>query len=164
MIRLAHDVLEQTRGGTLAASSLPPGQQTKLMPLWVRVDEPMLWALVALVSGDVAAAGAPRLPEEIGGALSRSRPCRLVLDLSRVTELPPAAVTVLRQLRRRCRAQDVRLVLVGAGHQPIHRPLRLTGLLSLFDTRPTVEHALAGATAMAGRRRTGVEKIGVGVA
>ena len=69
---------------------------------------------------------------------------RLVLDLSRVTLLPSPALDLLRRLRRRCRVDDRHLVLVGTGHPAVHRPLRISGLLPLFDTRPTVASVLPG--------------------
>ena len=69
---------------------------------------------------------------------------RILLDLSRVTELAPEALGVLQDLRRRCRVRRLQLVLVGSGHPAVHRPLRVSGLLALFDTRPTVQAALYG--------------------
>jgi anti-anti-sigma factor len=108
----------------------------------VEVDSPVPWVVVARVSGDMDESLAARLVSEVEAELARRRPCRLVLDLGGVTGLSQGALGGLRRLHRRCRTDDVRLVLVGAAHPAVHRPLRLSGLLTLFETLPTVEHAL----------------------
>lgn len=73
--------------------------------------------------------------------LDGSTPGRLVLDLSGVLLLDTAALDLLLRLRRRCRLGAVHLLLVGTARPPVNRPLRTTGLLPLFDTRPTIEAA-----------------------
>ena len=78
------------------------------------------------------------LDEELGA----DRTARVVLDLSHVTLFPSPAVDLLRRLRRRCRTDGAHLVLVGTGHPAVHRPLRISGMLPLFDTRPTVQSVL----------------------
>ena len=59
-----------------------------------------------------------------------------MLDLSGVSLLSSAGVDLLVRLHRRARAQDIHLVPIGAAHRAVHLPLRLTGALVLFDTRP----------------------------
>ena len=81
------------------------------------------------------------LDEELDGRVFS----RILLDLSRVTVLEQEALPVLHELRRRCRVAGVRLILIGAGRPVVHRQLRMSGLLALFDTRPTVQAALLGA-------------------
>ena len=66
----------------------------------------------------------------------------LVVDLGRVTLLGSAAMGLLLELHRRCRVEDRHLVLVGTALPAVHRPLRISGLLPLFDARPTVQAAL----------------------
>ena len=70
----------------------------------------------------------------------------VLLDLSLVAVLISEALPVLHDLRRRCRVAGLRLVLIGAGRPAVHRHLRMSGLLALFDTRPTVQAALHGAS------------------
>lgn len=72
---------------------------------------------------------------------------RVLLDLSRVTDLAQEALPVLHDLRRRCRVERLHLVLIGAGRPAVHRQLRMSGLLALFDTRPTLQAALHGVPA-----------------
>jgi anti-anti-sigma factor len=87
--------------------------------------------------------------------LTAARISRVVLDLSRVTLLASPALDLLRRLRRRCRVDGGHLVLVGTGHPAVHRPLRITGLLPLFDTRPTLQSVLQGNGSMPHRSRGG---------
>ena len=66
------------------------------------------------------------------------------LDLTGVTELGAAAQAALLRLHRRCRLADVHLVLVGISRPAVNQPLRLSGLLPIFDVRPTFPAALRG--------------------
>ena len=110
----------------------------------VEVEEPAPRTLLVKVRGDldepVLRLLRTTLDEEFGAAGFS----RVVLDLSRVTLLPSPAVDLLRRLRQRCRIDEGHLILVGTGHPAVHRPLRISGLLPLFDTRPTVQSVLAG--------------------
>ncbi|MGI9002792.1 MAG: STAS domain-containing protein [Pseudonocardia sp.] len=120
----------------------------------VVVEEPVPWMLLVRVRGALDATTVLKLREIVDGRLTWSRPCRLVIELSDVTLLSSAGLDFLRHLHRRSRAEDVHLMLVGAGNRAVHRPLRLTGLLALFDTRPTVAHALVGSAACPAWHRT----------
>jgi anti-anti-sigma factor len=114
---------------------------------WVRFDEPAEWILVVRVLGELDVVTVPPLRAALHARLRGNRPCRLVLDLSGVTLLASAALTMLLELHHDARAGERHVVLAGTGHRAVHRPLRVTGLLTLFDTRPSVEHALRGSTA-----------------
>jgi anti-anti-sigma factor len=114
-------------------------------PNVVEVEEPAPRTLLVRVRGDLDTATTERLRAALDDELAGTAVSRLVLDLSRVTLLPSPALDLLRRLRRRCRVDDRHLVLVGTGHPAVHRPLRITGLLPLFDTRPTVQSVLHGA-------------------
>jgi anti-anti-sigma factor len=94
------------------------------------------------VRGDLDDAGTAALDDVVDRRLDESAPYRLVLDLSRVTLLASAAQGLLLRLHRRCRVRNVHLVLVGTAQPAVDRPLRLSGLLPLFDIRPTVEAAI----------------------
>ena len=121
--------------------------------LWpVEVEEPAPRTLLVKVRGDLDDPVLDRLTETLDDQLADARFSRVVLDLTRVTLLPPAAVELLRRLRRRCRVDGGHLVLVGTGHPAVHRPLRVSGLLPLFDTRPTVQSVLLGRSVVPARR------------
>lgn len=123
--------------------------------LWpVEVEEPAPRTLLVKVRGDLDEPTLGLLRATLDEELADAAFPRVVLDLSRVTLLPPPAVELLRALRRRCRQADGHLVLVGTGHPAVHRPLRISGLLPLFDTRPTVQSVLLGRTTP-GRRHDG---------
>lgn len=114
---------------------------------WVRFDEPAEWILVVRVLGELDIVTDPLLRIAVHAQLGRTRPCRVVLDLAGVTLLSSAALTLLLGIHHDARTRDQHLVLTGTGHRAVHRPLRVTGLLALFDTLPTAEHALVGSTA-----------------
>jgi anti-anti-sigma factor len=104
-------------------------------------DQPAPQTLLVRIGGafgdDMVAALANALDER----LSASRSRRLVLDLSQVTSLAPAALNFLLRLRRRCRIEKLHLALVGVARPAVNKPLRMSGALPLFDIRPTVESA-----------------------
>jgi anti-sigma B factor antagonist len=108
----------------------------------IEIEEVAPRTLLVRVRGDLDA----DLIGELRAALDRETaelPAHLLLlDLSRVTLLGSAALRLLLELHRRCRLDDRHLVLVGAARPAVHRPLRLSGLLPLFDTRLTVQAAL----------------------
>lgn len=110
----------------------------------VRFDEPAEWILVVRVVGELDAVTVPLLQIALDARRQRTRPCRLVIDLAGVTLLSSAALGLLQRLHHDTRDSDQHLVLTGTGHPAVHRPLRVTGLLALFDTRPTATQALTG--------------------
>ena len=110
----------------------------------VEAEEPAPRTLLLRIRDEFGAATHTQLADLLGAELDGPRISRILLDLSEVTALPPDGLRALRALRRRCRVENRHLVLVGAAHPAVHRPLRTSGLLPLFDTRPTVQTALRG--------------------
>jgi anti-anti-sigma factor len=110
----------------------------------IEVEEPGPRTLLVKVRGELDERIATQLRAVLDEELTGARFSRVVLDLSRVTLLASPALDLLRRLRRRCRVDGRHLVLVGTGHPTVHRPLRITGLLPLFDTRPTLQSVLQG--------------------
>lgn len=110
----------------------------------VEAEEPAPRTLLVRVRGEFDEAVGMELDAVLDEELDGSGASRILLDLSRVTLLTDDALPVLRRLRRRCRVESRHLVLVGAGHPPVHRPLRISGELALFDTRANVQAALSG--------------------
>jgi anti-anti-sigma factor len=110
----------------------------------VEIEWPLPRTVVVRLCGDLDDAATGALEHVLQRQLAGSTPCRLVLDLSRVELLGPAALKLLLRLHRQCRVHDIHLMLVGTGQAPVNRPLRANGLLPLFDARPTVESATRG--------------------
>ena len=110
----------------------------------VEAEEPAPRTLLVRVRGTFDEAVGIELNAVLDEELDECGASRILLDLSRVTLLTPEALPVLRQLRQRCRVEKRHLVLVGAGHPPVHRPLRTSGELALFDIRANVQAALSG--------------------
>jgi len=110
----------------------------------VEFDEPAPRTLLVRVRGEFGGDAVDAFDSDLHQRLTAPRPCRVVLDLSRVSVLAPAALNALLRLRRRCRIENVHLVLVGVSQPAVNRPLRMAGALPLFDIRPTVEAASRG--------------------
>ena len=113
--------------------------------LVLEVSEPAPAVVLVQVAGELNADGAETLRAVLSEHLTHPAPCRLLVDLSQVDDLPQEGLDLLLALHRRCRIVDTHLLLVGAGHRAVHQPLRISGLLPLFDMRPTVPSALTGA-------------------
>jgi anti-anti-sigma factor len=118
-----------------------PSSEFEPLPT-VEAEQPAPRTLLLRVRGELDQATTVNLDTVLDNELGEPGVSRILVDLSRVTLLGTAALRTLQQLRRRCRLQNTHLVLVGTGHPAVHRPLRITGLLPLFDTRPTVQAAL----------------------
>jgi anti-sigma B factor antagonist len=110
----------------------------------IEIEEAAPRTLLVRVRGDLDAEATTRLRVALDRELAVLPASLLLVDLGRVTLLGSAALGLLVDLRRRSRAENRHLVLVGTGRPGVHRPLRLSGLLPLFDTRPTVPAALHG--------------------
>lgn len=122
-------------------------QSDGLEPLpTVEAEEPAPRTLLLRVRGELDTAHVMELRTVLDDELGEGEFSRVVVDLSRVVLLDTAALRTLHDLRRRCRSQNMQLVLVGTANPTVHRPLRIIGLLPLFDTRPTVQAALRGHT------------------
>jgi anti-anti-sigma factor len=124
---------------------ISPDDDGELLPT-VEAEEPAPGTLLLRVRGSFDAATGIALNTVLDDELDGPGFSRILLDLSRVTVLISEALPVLHALRRRCRVAGLRLVLIGAGRPAVHRHLRMSGLLALFDTRPTVQAALHGAS------------------
>jgi anti-anti-sigma factor len=108
----------------------------------VDVEEVAPRTLLVRVRGDLDAEATVHLRAQVNRELAELPVSLLLVDLSRVTLLGSAALRLLLELRRRCRTDHRLLVLVGTARPAVHRPLRISGLLPLFDTRLTVQAAL----------------------
>ncbi|SDM74478.1 anti-anti-sigma factor [Geodermatophilus siccatus] len=93
--------------------------------------------VVVEVIGEVDAYTAPALDVCLHSQ-ARQRGVRvLVVDLSRVTFIGAAGVTVLAQADRRCRMRGARLVVHTGGRRRVLRPLQLTGFADRVAIDPS---------------------------
>jgi anti-sigma B factor antagonist len=93
--------------------------------------------VVVEVIGEVDAYTAPALDVCLHSQARQRGVRELVVDLSRVTFLGAAGVTVLAQAHRRCRMRGARLVVHTGGQRRLLRPLQLTGFADLVVVDPT---------------------------
>ena len=92
---------------------------------------------VLAVAGEVDSLTAPDLRDALGAALAAPDCRRLVLDLSGVTFLSSAGMSVLLNAREDTRSRSVELRLIGlADNRAVRRPLEVTGMLGLFHPHP----------------------------
>jgi anti-sigma B factor antagonist len=93
-------------------------------------------AKVAAV-GEVDQATAPKLKTELLKAIARMSP-HLVIDLSGVTFIDSAGLTVILAARQRARAQGGDTYLLGPT-KPVRKVLAITSLDRLFEIHETLE-------------------------
>lgn len=81
------------------------------------------------VTGNVDAVTAKLFEQHIMHALSRRPPpTQLVLDLSAVTFLAVSGLEVLARANLRARQQGTKVIIHGAEHRAVSRPLQVSGL------------------------------------
>jgi anti-anti-sigma factor len=108
----------------------------------LEIEEAAPQTLLVRVRGDLDADATARMHVELDEELTDAAIARVLVDLSRVTLVGQEALRLLRHLHRRCRVENAHLVLIGTARPEVNRPLRTSGLLPLFDTRPSVQAAL----------------------
>ena len=94
-------------------------------------------SVVVEVTGEVDAYTAPLLDVCLNSQARQRGVREVVVDLSRVTFLGAAGVTVLAQAHRRCGMRGARLVVHTGGWRRLLRALRLTGFADLVAIDPT---------------------------
>jgi anti-anti-sigma factor len=129
-----------TRFHELEPDELEPDE---LEPLpGIEIEEAAPRTLLVRLRGDLDATAVAALRAALDEELAQTPVSCLLLDLSRATLLGSAALTLLLALHRQCRAENRHLVLIGTACPAVNQPLRISGLLPLFDTRVTVQAAL----------------------
>jgi anti-anti-sigma factor len=108
----------------------------------LEIEEAAPQTLLVRVRGDLDAGATARMHAELDEELAGAAIARVLIDLSRVTLVGQEALHLLLHLHRRCRAENAHLVLIGTARPEVNRPLRTSGLLPLFDTRPSLQAAL----------------------
>lgn len=122
----------------LETPTLPGTDPDQLLDVSVHLADP--GASVLAVSGEVDMATAPTLRDGIDATL-RPSVDTAVVDLSEVTFLASAGLTVLLDGLRAAELRKVALRLVCTG-RPVLRPMEAAGLGEVFERYPSVETAL----------------------
>jgi anti-sigma B factor antagonist len=107
----------------------------------VQVSSPAKGSRVLRVVGEIDMLTAPMLDSMIEGQL-QTVPNVLVLDLHEVGFMSSAGLASLITARKQADAAGTALRLVATG-DPVLRPLKVTGLSSIFEIHPDLEAALA---------------------
>jgi anti-sigma B factor antagonist len=109
----------------------------------VRTEEPAPGTVLLRVAGEVDMLSSPTLRESIASAL-RQDGQRLVLDLDGVEFLGTSGLAALVEARASAQERDTELWLACSRRQVL-RPLRIAGLIELFQVADSVPEALRGA-------------------
>jgi anti-sigma B factor antagonist len=99
--------------------------------------------VVLLVTGEIDMLTAPALDRRLAESTDGGHR-RVVVDLSGVTFLSSAGITILVQHTANAAERGVRLPIVATG-TAVLRPLELTGLDTELDLHGTVDEAVEGA-------------------
>lgn len=111
----------------------------------VRAERPAPGIVLLHVAGEVDMLSSPTLRESIASAL-RQDGQRLVLDLDGVEFLGTSGLAALVEARTSAEERDTELWLACSRRQVL-RPLRIAGLIDLFQVADSVAEALRGTRA-----------------
>ena len=90
--------------------------------------------VVLTAAGEIDSLTAPDLRAALDGVLADPGSRHLVLDLSLVTFVSSAGLSVLLATRDDAQAREVELRLAGLdANRAVRRPLEITGILGLFE-------------------------------
>ncbi|GHE86691.1 hypothetical protein GCM10017786_17730 [Amycolatopsis deserti] len=121
----------ETRPAPVTQRGIPAPRSTRVpdaVPFTIDVSQPARHTLLVSVGGDVDLATAPELSEVIGHRF-RGAVTLLVLDLSEVTFLGTAGLTVLVETQQAAARRGAALRVTGTGARPVERALRAAGML-----------------------------------
>jgi anti-anti-sigma factor len=94
-------------------------------------------AVVVSAVGEIDQVTAPALQDQLSRVIA-SKPRRLVIDLSRVSFLSAAGLSVLISVRQAAARQDIALQLRAPNRRMVVRMLDITGLDRLFEIVPPI--------------------------
>lgn len=109
-------------------------------PIAVHAEEPVPGVAVVRVSGEIDMLTSPALREAVAAALPGRR--ALVLDLTAVAFLGTSGLAALIEARSAAQRDGLQLWLCCA-QRAVLRPLRIAGLVELFQITDTTDTALA---------------------
>jgi anti-sigma B factor antagonist len=102
--------------------------------------------LVVEVVGEIDLDTAPQLHAAIVDAIDRAPEAACIVDLTDVSYLGSAGLTVLLATTRHAEARSRSLPIVVDANRPVIRPIELTGLDDEFRLFHSVEEALQSST------------------
>ncbi|MDQ0382208.1 STAS domain-containing protein [Amycolatopsis thermophila] len=126
----------ETRSAPTTQRGIPGPRSTRAAgpaAFAVDVSQPACHTLLVEVGGDVDLVTAPRLAEIVEHRL-RGPVTLLVLDLSEVTFLGTAGLTVLVETQQAAARRGTALRVTGTGTRPVERALRAAGMLHSLPT------------------------------
>lgn len=106
------------------------------------VQHPAVGVCVVTVAGELDMATAPLLEAFLREQFATS-PTHLILDLQPVRFMGSNGLSCILQANELARTTGAQLHLAGLITRAVARPLKVTQLLELFNTYPTLTHALA---------------------
>lgn len=96
--------------------------------------------VILMLAGVIDVASAPRVADEVGAAL-RGRPSLLIFDLSAVTFLATAGMSILIEAHRRCRELSLECRVVAHGRVTL-RPMQILGIDQMFQLYDSIDLAI----------------------
>ena len=114
-------------------SPRPSPEANGPLPVRCTTSRPRSDVCVAHLAGELDIATAPVVADQLRQETA-TPPAELLLDLSGVTHLAAAGLTLIIAAMNNDRGIHGRLHLVGVtGNRPVERPLQLTALLTVLD-------------------------------
>lgn len=110
--------------------------------LGLAVEHPTVKVCVVTVDGELDMVTAPLLEACLRKQLATG-PTHLILDLQPVRFMGSSGLNCLVQAHELAQTTGVQLHLAGLVTRAVARPLEVSQLLELFNTYPTLSHALA---------------------
>jgi anti-sigma B factor antagonist len=124
--------------GVPAVDASRPGELLRLR----REPRESASGVIVHAAGEVDLTTAPQLAEELAVVVDQlSSPASVVLDLTAVTFLASAGLSVLLEHDQRCRAAGLELRIV-AGNRTVARTLQMTGLGETLPVSGSLAEAL----------------------
>jgi anti-anti-sigma factor len=107
----------------------------------IRIDQDNGRAIVH-VAGEVDMSNSRKLRETLLDLIQKRKLKKLVIDLAAVPSMDSSGIATLMEGLHEAKKVDGNIILVGV-HESLRGVLSLTGLLGVFDIRPSVEDALS---------------------
>jgi anti-anti-sigma factor len=110
------------------------------LPMKIQVEQNNDCAVVH-VAGEVDMSNSRKLRETLLDLIQKRGQKKLVINLGEVPSMDSSGIATLMEGFHEAKKQDGEIIVVGVG-ESLRGVLSLTGLLGVFDIRPTVEDAL----------------------
>ncbi|MDQ2789009.1 MAG: STAS domain-containing protein [Actinomycetota bacterium] len=137
----AAGVIKDIRGANSVADQVEDFAARKPL-LDLSVTDPAPGVCVVGVGGELDMLTAPMLTGCLDEQLANA-PSHLVIDMQAVRFLGCSGLNTLVTVRERALTMGVVLHLAGVEQRAVVLPLQATGLLPMFATYPTLDHALS---------------------